>query len=161
MEETFWAVRKLFETLRQLASEGCSILYISHKLEEVKRLCDMATILRGGKKVPPQLQRMLADDLMAAVFPPGSTAKVMSETWVGGVLEAFGGGLLLLGLFTRPVAFILAGEMAVAYFQFHFPQSFWPVVNMGTPAVLYCFLWLYFSAAGPGPWSLDAMRGKA
>lgn len=93
--------------------------------------------------------------------PDGSTAKVMSETWVGGVLEAFGGGLLLLGLFTRPVAFILAGEMAVAYFQFHFPQSFWPVVNMGTPAVLYCFLWLYFSAAGPGPWSLDAMRGKA
>ena len=93
--------------------------------------------------------------------PDGSTAKVMSETWVGGVLEAFGGGLLLLGLFTRPVAFILAGEMAVAYFQFHFPQSFWPVVNMGTPAVLYCFLWLYFSAAGPGPWSLDAMRGEA
>ena len=93
--------------------------------------------------------------------PNGSTAKVMSQTWVGGVLEAFGGGLLLLGLFTRPVAFILAGEMAVAYFQFHFPQSFWPVVNMGTPAVLYCFLWLYFSAAGPGPWSLDAMRGKA
>jgi putative oxidoreductase len=72
----------------------------------------------------------------------------------------FGGGLILLGLFTRPVAFILAGEMTVAYFQFHYPQSFWTVVNMGTPAVLYCVIWLYFSAAGAGPWSLDAKRGK-
>ena len=93
-------------------------------------------------------------------MPAGSTAKVMSETWIGGVLEVVGGGLLLLGLFTRPVAFILAGEMAVAYFQFHAPQSFWTVVNMGTPAVLYCFVWLYISAAGAGPWSLDARRGK-
>ena len=92
--------------------------------------------------------------------PAGSTAKVMSEAWIGGVLEVVGGGLLLLGLFTRPVAFILAGEMAVAYFQFHAPQSFWTVVNMGTPAVLYCFVWLYISAAGAGPWSLDALRRK-
>jgi putative oxidoreductase len=92
--------------------------------------------------------------------PDGSTAKVMSEAWIGGVLEVVGGGLILVGLFTRPVAFVLSGEMAVAYFQFHSPQSFWTVVNMGTPAVLYCFVWLYFSAAGAGPWSLDAMRGK-
>jgi putative oxidoreductase len=90
--------------------------------------------------------------------PDGGTAKLMTQTGIGGILEVFGGGLILLGLFTRPVAFILAGEMAVAYFQFHFPQSFWTVVNMGTPAVLYCFLWLYLSAAGAGPWSLDAMR---
>ena len=68
--------------------------------------------------------------------------------------------MLLLGLFTRPVAFILAGEMAVAYFQFHFPLSFWPIVNNGVSAALYCFVWLYFSAAGAGPWSLDAKRGK-
>ncbi len=92
--------------------------------------------------------------------PNGATAKLASQTGIGGILEVFGGGLLLLGLFTRPVAFVLAGEMAVAYFQFHYPQSFWTVVNMGTPAVLYCFIWLYFSAAGPGPWSLDAKRGK-
>ncbi len=92
--------------------------------------------------------------------PNGGTAKLMSEAWIGGVLEVFGGGLILLGLFTRPVAFVLAGEMAVAYLQFHFPKSFWTVVNMGTPAVLYCFLMLYFSAAGAGPWSLDAKRGK-
>lgn len=90
--------------------------------------------------------------------PDGGTAPLMSQTGIGGILEVFGGGLLLLGLFTRPVAFLLSGEMAVAYFQFHAPQSFWTVVNNGMPAVLYCFLWLYFSAAGPGPWSLDAKR---
>ena len=90
--------------------------------------------------------------------PDGSTAQPMTQIWIGGVLEVFGGALLLLGLFTRPVAFVLAGEMAVAYFQFHYPHSFWPTVNNGVPAVLYCFVWLYFSAAGAGPWSVDAMR---
>jgi putative oxidoreductase len=94
------------------------------------------------------------------VPPNGGTVPVMSQAWIGGMLEVVGGALLLLGLFTRPVAFILSGEMAVAYFQFHYPQSFWPSVNMGVPAVLYCFLWLYFSAAGAGPWSLDAKRGN-
>jgi putative oxidoreductase len=93
-------------------------------------------------------------------MPGGGTARLMSQVGIGGILEAFGGALLLLGLFTRPVAFLLAGEMAVAYFQFHFPRSFWPTVNGGVPAVLYCFIWLYFSAAGAGPWSLDARRKK-
>lgn len=93
-------------------------------------------------------------------IPGGGTVPVMSQPWIGGVLEVFGGGLIFLGLFTRPVAFILAGEMAVAYFQFHYPKSFWPTVNNGVPAVLYCFIWLYFSAAGAGPWSIDARRGK-
>ena len=92
--------------------------------------------------------------------PDGGTAKLLSQVGIGGILEAFGGALLLLGLFTRPVAFLLAGEMAVAYFQFHFPQGFWPTMNGGGAAALYCFVWLYFSAAGPGPWSLDAKRGK-
>jgi uncharacterized membrane protein YphA (DoxX/SURF4 family) len=68
--------------------------------------------------------------------------------------------MLLVGLCTRPVAFVLAGEMAVAFFQFHFPKSIWPTVNGGVSAVLYCFLWLYFSAAGPGPLSLDAIRQR-
>ena len=90
--------------------------------------------------------------------PNGGTAPLMSQTGIGGLLEFIGGGLLLLGLFTRPVAFILAGEMAVAYFQFHSPKSFYPTVNGGVAAVLYCFVWLYFSAAGAGPWSLDARR---
>jgi putative oxidoreductase len=92
--------------------------------------------------------------------PNGQTASFGSQIWIGGALEVFGGLLMLLGLFTRPVAFILAGEMAVAYFQFHQPQALWPTVNGGVAAVLYCFVWLYFSAAGPGPWSLDAKRER-
>ena len=91
--------------------------------------------------------------------PNGGTAPFLSEFWVAGVLETFGGALLLIGLFTRPVAFLLAGEMAVAYFQFSAPLGFWPVANNGVAPALYCFLWLYFSAVGAGPWSLDAKRG--
>jgi len=90
--------------------------------------------------------------------PDGGTASLLTQVGIGGALEFFGGALVLVGLFTRPVAFILSGEMAVAYFQFHFPQGFWPVVNNGQAAALYCFVWLYFSAAGAGPWSLDAIR---
>jgi putative oxidoreductase len=92
--------------------------------------------------------------------PHGGTVPLLTQAGLGGILELVGGGLLLLGLFTRPVAFLLAGEMAVAYFQFHAPKSLWTTVNGGDPAVLFCFLWLYFSAAGPGPWSLDARRGR-
>jgi len=92
--------------------------------------------------------------------PDNSTAIFGTQTWVGGVLELVGGLLLVLGLFTRPVAFILSGEMAVAYFQFHQPRGLWPIVNGGTPAILYCFLWLYLSAAGAGPWSVDAFRQR-
>jgi putative oxidoreductase len=77
-----------------------------------------------------------------------------------GVLEVFGGLLVLVGLFTRPAAFILSGEMAVAYFIGHAPQGLWPVLNQGSPAILFCFLFLYISAAGPGPWSLDALLSR-
>jgi putative oxidoreductase len=94
----------------------------------------------------------------AAVMPGGGTAAVGSLAWVAGVLEVFGGLLLLLGLFTRPVAFVLSGEMAFAYFIGHAPQGLWPVLNQGAPAAFYCFLFLYLSAAGPGPWSVDALR---
>ena len=93
-------------------------------------------------------------------MPGGATAPLLSQIGIGGVLEAFGGALLLLGLFTRPVAFLLSGEMAVAYFQFHAPKGFWPIVNGGSEAALFCFVWLYFSAAGAGPWSLDARRKR-
>ena len=96
----------------------------------------------------------------AGVPPAGGTVPLMSQMGLGAILEALGGGLLLVGLFTRPVAFLLAGEMAVAYFQFHAPQGFWPIMNGGVSAALYCFIWLYFSAAGAGPWSLDSRRGK-
>jgi putative oxidoreductase len=96
----------------------------------------------------------------AAVMPGGGTAPLTSLAGVAGALETVGGALLLVGLFTRPVAFVLSGEMAVAYFMGHAPQGFWPVLNLGAPAILFCFLWLYVSAAGPGPWSLDALRGR-
>ncbi len=95
------------------------------------------------------------------VPPNGGTVPLLTQVGLGGALELFGGALLLVGLFTRPVAFVLAGEMAVAYFQFHAPQGFWPTVNGGGPAILDCFVFLYLSAAGAGPWSLDARRGKA
>jgi putative oxidoreductase len=96
----------------------------------------------------------------AALLPGGGTVPVASQLGLAAILEIFGGGLVLIGLFTRPIAFLLAGEMAVAYFQAHFPKGFWPVANGGVPTVLYCFVWLYISAAGAGPWSLDAKRGR-
>jgi putative oxidoreductase len=97
----------------------------------------------------------------AAIMPGGGTAPPGSLPWVAGVLETLGGLLLLLGLFTRPVAFLLSGEMAVAYFHAHAPQGFWPVLNQGTEAALYAFLFLYLSAAGGGPFSVDALRRGA
>ena len=81
-----------------------------------------------------------------------------SLMWIAGVLEFFGGALLLLGLFTRPVAFILSGEMAVAYFMAHAPHGFWPLQNRGELAVLYCFVFLFLVFAGGGSWSLDSLR---
>jgi putative oxidoreductase len=90
----------------------------------------------------------------------GAKAPFFSLIWVGGVLEAFGGLLILLGLFTVPVAFILSGEMAVAYFKVHFPRGFWPILNGGELAILYCFVFLYLFAAGSGPWSLDRRLRK-
>jgi putative oxidoreductase len=92
------------------------------------------------------------------VMPDGGTAPLTSLPGIAGALEVVGGTLLLLGLFTRPVAFVVSGEMAFAYFIGHAPQGFWPVLNGGQPAILYCFLWLYISSAGAGPWSLDALR---
>ena len=76
---------------------------------------------------------------------------------LAGTLELVGGALLLIGLFTRPVAFILSGEMAFAYFMAHAPQGFWPIVNRGELAALYCFVFLYLAAAGGGVWSVDRL----
>ena len=92
--------------------------------------------------------------------PDGGTAAVGSQMWIGGLLELVGGVLLLIGLFTRPTAFVMSGMMAVAYFQFHAPGSFWPTINQGAGAITCCFIWLYISAAGPGPWSVDARRSR-
>ena len=92
-------------------------------------------------------------------IPPemGGQPPLMSQIGIGGALEFFGGLAIMLGLFTRPVAFILSGEMAVAYFQFHQPSGFWPIQNHGEPAVLFCFIFLYIAAHGGGDWSLDAL----
>ena len=90
----------------------------------------------------------------------GGRAHFFSMIWTAGVLETFGGVLILLGLFTAPVAFLLAGEMAVAYFTSHAPRGFWPNRNGGELAVVYCFVFLYLSAAGPGPLSLDRLVRK-
>ena len=79
---------------------------------------------------------------------------------IAGALEVFGGALVLVGAFTRPVAFLLSGEMAIAYFMGHAPRGFWPVLNGGGPAVMFCFVFLYLSAAGAGPWSVEALRGR-
>jgi len=83
-----------------------------------------------------------------------------SLLWIGGVLELVGGLMLLFGILSRPVAFVLAGEMAVAYWMFHAPQSTFPSVNGGDAAILFCFVFLYIAAAGPGPWSADASLGR-
>ena len=91
-------------------------------------------------------------------MPPFGLTSVLG---VSAILDTFGGLLILLGLLTRPVAFVLAGEMAVAYFYGHFPHSFWPTTNMGMPAILYCFIFLYFVFAGAGPWSVDAMIARS
>jgi putative oxidoreductase len=93
------------------------------------------------------------------LLPDGTTVPFASLPGVAGALEAFGGAAILVGIFTRPVAFLLSGEMAVAYFVGHAGQGFWPVLNQGAPAVFYCFAFLYLSAAGAGPWSIDAVRG--
>jgi putative oxidoreductase len=93
-----------------------------------------------------------------SILPDGGTVAFASLVGLAALLEVIGGALALVGVFARPVAFLLSGEMAVAYFMGHAPQGFWPVLNQGTPAILFSFVWLYISAAGPGPWSVDAWR---
>ncbi|MBO1073905.1 DoxX family protein [Roseomonas marmotae] len=88
--------------------------------------------------------------------PPGSGLPAMFTLyWVAGVLEAVGGVMVLLGLYTRPVAFILSGEMAFAYFMAHAPRNFYPLLNGGDAAILYCFVFLYLAAAGPGSFAIN------
>ena len=92
---------------------------------------------------------------------PGVTDPLSTILTVAAILEIVGGFLLVIGLFTRPVAFILSGQMAFAYFTAHLPMSFWPGANGGGEAILYCFIFLYLASAGGGAWSIDALRGQA
>src|SRR5579862_1355306 len=91
----------------------------------------------------------------------GHTAQAFTLMWFAGILEIVGGPLIILGLFTRPVAFILCGEMAVGYFMVHLKMNFWPILNGGEITVLYCFFFLYLVTVGAGPFSLDGMMRKA
>jgi putative oxidoreductase len=122
---------------------------LAPRLLSVLRIVAALTFLEHGA------QKLLGFPPSPMPMPPP-----LSLLWVAGVLELFGGLLLLIGLVSRPVAFVLAGEMAVAYWTVHFPKGPFPALNMGDAAILYCFIFLYLSAAGPGPWSLDAQRGR-
>jgi len=94
-----------------------------------------------------------------SALPPDTIAEPFNLIWVGGWLEMVLGTLIGIGLFTRFAAFLASGMMAVAYFKFHAPTDFWPTINHGGEAILFCFIWLYFAAVGAGPWSVDARRG--
>lgn len=121
----------------------------------------------GGRYAPQALS--LLRIVAALIFLMHGTAKLFgfpetempmpeagSLMWAGGLLEFVGGLMLLVGILSRPVAFILAGEMAVAYWMFHAPEALYPLQNGGDAAILYCFVFLFIAAAGPGPWSIDA-----
>jgi putative oxidoreductase len=96
-------------------------------------------------------------------FPPSDMAGIdpASLGGIAGILELVGGALIVIGLLTRPVAFVLSGLMAAAYWIAHAPSSFFPLINQGELAIMYCFVFLYLACAGPGPWSVDAARSKA
>lgn len=120
------------------------------------RLLDVVRIVAAVLLLEHGTQKLFA-------MPPPMMPQPAPYTliWFAAVIEVVGGLLLALGLFTRPVAFLLSGEMAFAYFIGHAPKSFWPAVNGGDAAILFCFLFLYLSAVGAGPWSVDAMRGRS
>jgi len=128
--------------LKTLAPRGLSVLRI---------MAGFTFSLHG-------FQKLLG--LFGGMGGAGATAPFLSLVWTAGFLELLGGVLLVLGLFTKPVAFLLCGEMAVAYFRQHSPRGFWPILNGGEVAVLYCFVFLYLAVAGPGPVSLDRVLRK-
>jgi putative oxidoreductase len=120
------------------------------------RLLSVLRIILGFLFIPHGAQKLFG--FMAP--PQWSTPPIFSMVGIAGALEFFGGLLILLGLFTRPVAFILSGMMAVAYFMIHAPGGFWPLQNKGELAVIYCWLFLVFSVAGGGAWSIDRLWSK-
>ena len=122
------------------------------------RMLSVLRIVAGAVFITFGTMKLFNFPPLPAGMPP---IPLMSQLGLAGTLESFGGLLILTGLFTRPVSLVLAGEMAVAYFQGHYPRSFWPTTNMGTPAILYCFIFLYFVFAGAGPWSVDAMIARS
>ena len=122
-----------------------------------RRLLSVLRIVAGLLFFEHGLQKMFG-------FPPGSGPHppyvLVSEMGLAGVLETFGGLAMMLGLFTRPIAFLLSGEMAVAYFQVHIRRSVYPIENRGENVILFCFVFLYLVFAGGGAWSLDAILAR-
>ena len=118
--------------------------YAPQALSLLRIVASLIFILHGSSKI-------LGFPVSEMGMPP-----MGSLFWIGGLLELVGGLLLLIGLFSRPVALILSGEMAVAYWMVHAPQSTFPMINGGDAAILYCFVFLLIAATGPGPWSIDA-----
>jgi putative oxidoreductase len=104
------------------------------------------------------MQHGTAKYLGIPTMPMFANVQPMSLSGIAGLIELIGGALLVIGLFTRPVAFLCSGLMAFAYFIAHAPRGFYPIVNAGELAALYCFVFLYLAAAGAGPWSVDAAR---
>jgi putative oxidoreductase len=123
-----------------------------------ERMLSVLRIVGGSMFITFGTMKLFNFPPLPAGMPP---IPLMSEMGLAGTLETFGGILIMIGLLTRPVSFVLAGEMAVAYFQGHFPKSFFPTTNMGAPAILYCFIFLYFVFAGGGSWSVDAMIARS
>ena len=121
----------------------------SAKMLSVLRIVTALLFLSHG------LSKIFGIPMSSASFPSPWTL-----LWIAGMLELIGGALLLIGLLSRPVAFLLAGEMAVAYWLVHAPDNFWPVLNGGEAAILFCFIFLYVAMRGPGPWSVDALLGR-
>jgi putative oxidoreductase len=128
------------------------------------RLLSLLRIVAGFLLLQHGIQKVFG--LLVPTPPPGApsshgTFSLLSLMGVAGILELAGGFLVLLGLFTRPVAFILSGLLAVAYFMSHAPGGFWPILNRGELAALYSFVFLYLAAAGGGEWSLDSLLRRA
>ena len=120
--------------------------------------------LRGLLRIMTALLFMehgLAKLIHFPVAQPGVPDPLPTILVAAAWIETVGGALVAVGLYTRLVAFICAGEIAIGYFMFHFPKSFWPIVNLGEAAILFCFVFLYLAASGAGAWSIDGMRGKS
>lgn len=122
------------------------------------RVLSIVRIMAGLIFMAHGAQKLLG---FPAAASPDMSPPMFSMGWNAGVIELVAGALIAIGLITRPAAFIASGTMAFAYFLAHAPQNFFPVNNGGDAAILYCFLFLYFVFAGPGPWSIDAQRGAA
>jgi len=120
------------------------------------RALSVLRIITGLMIIEHGMAKLIGYPVVAAF----ANLKLFSLLGAAGAIELVGGALLILGLFTQPAAFILSGEMAVAYFMVHAPRGFYPLINGGTLAIIYCFACLYLSTAGAGPWSVDAQMKR-